>query len=83
MPFRLGASIPLLTLETIRYLELNADSLPYYGKRYVSATRTTGLTKSVWCGFAGWAALRTEVENVTAKIGHSGPRERGAVAVKK
>ncbi|MHB1958991.1 MAG: M48 family metalloprotease, partial [Acidobacteriaceae bacterium] len=27
----------------------------------VSATRTTGSTKLVWCGFAGWAALGAEV----------------------
>ena len=30
-------------------------------RNVVSATRTTGSTKSVWYGFAGWAGLRAEV----------------------
>ncbi|MHB1952429.1 MAG: ISKra4 family transposase, partial [Sulfobacillus sp.] len=34
-------------LETIRYLELNADSMPYYGKRYRAGQRiSTGFVES-------------------------------------
>jgi hypothetical protein len=46
-PFRRKGHYQSTLLETIRYLELNADSMPDYGKRYSAGQRiSTGFVES-------------------------------------